>query len=146
MKITIDKDHIYCKDLKKVKEDVKEFKTRFTDVDLCTNCNDAIYDKYYELTGERFPYVTSGDLISANVEAFAWDITYGTYFRVKLLLDRCMEIDEITYYTNLDLVIDVDGHWNPFKNRYDYLFDLVRYKRERDIGYVVTSNGIERSV
>lgn len=128
MNTKIEKDYIYMKDYPQVKEDLKEFKTRYTDTDLRSFAEDAICDKYQKLTGKSYPW--GHDIIRADVYAFGHDSTYGTYFRVDLLLDGYSEICKLQYYTNLNLEIDTEAKWNQFKGMYNYTFSIQRYERD----------------
>ena len=128
MNTKIDKDYIYMKDYSKVKEELKEFKSRYTDTDLRSFAEDAICDKYQKLTGKDYPW--GHDIIRADVTAFGYDSTYGTYFRVDLLLDGYSEICRLRYYTNLNLEIDTEAKLNQFKGMYNYTFSIQRYERD----------------
>ena len=143
MKMTIDGMQITLNNVKYVKEDMKEFKKRYTDRDIVCLADEQLRNKYEQLTQEPYPY--THDAIDVKVDAFAHDYQ-GTHFRIELLLDGWDEFGKITFYTNLNMEIDVDGHWSPFSNRYEYTFNVRRYKREGALCTVITEEGMREAV
>lgn len=143
MKMIFDGTQITCNDAKQVREDMKEFKSRYTDGDLVNKAWTQLHEKYEELTGQRYP--SGNDVLRVLVQAYAHDWK-GTHFRVELLLDRFDEICEISYYTDMDMDIDIVGHWNPFKLRYDYMFNVRRFKIDGSMHDMITSEGVQSAV
>lgn len=143
MKMIFDGTQITCNDAKQVREDMKEFKSRYTDGDLEHMAWKQLCEKYEELTGEHYP--SSGEIVRAIVQAYAHD-WQGTHFRVEFLLFRYDEICEISYYTDMDMNIDTEGHWNPFKGRWDYLFNVRRFKIDGSMHDMITSEGVQSAV
>lgn len=148
MKMKFMEDSIKMSEYKRVKEAAKEFKTRYTDNDLVSMAYDAFGEKYKELTGEIFPY--SGEILRAEVWACGMEWSekgeHTTLFRVEVLVDWANEIDKIVYYTNLDMDIHTNATWNPFKNRNEYTFNVIRFKREYDTFMVVSDDGMVASI
>ena len=143
MKMIFDGTQITCNDAKQVREDMKEFKSRYTDGDLVNKAWTQLHEKYEELTGERYP--CADDVLRANVIAFAhnWE---GTRFRVELILYHLDKIFEISYYTDMDFYIDTIGHWNPFDLRYDYMFNVRTFKLEGALISTITNEGVKYAV
>ncbi len=150
MKMKFMEDSITLSEYKRVKEDAKEFKTRYTDSDLVNKAYDAFGEKYKELTGEMFPYST--EVLRAEVWACGkdWNAMTGeqeTLFRVEVIVEWCSEIDKIVYYNNLNMDnIHTDSTWNPFKSRYEYTFNVIRFKREYDTYMIVSDDGMVASI
>jgi hypothetical protein len=148
MKMTINKEQLMCKDVERVKADMKEFKSMYTDGDLRYYAYKQIQELYEKLTGEQYP--TAVDVVRVNVEAFAYDWMVGTHFRVEMLIDSWDEFDVITFYATKrsgeGMVIDTTPHWNCFKNRNDYMFNVRRFKRVGALIQTITQNGIEEAV
>ena len=142
MKMTIDGTQITMNAVKHVKEDMKEFKSRYTDRDIVCHADDQIRSVYERLTQEAYPY--THDVVGIKVEAVYHDYQ-GTHFRVEMLLDGWDEFDKITFYADLDMNIDTEGHWSMFNNRYEYTFNVRRYKRDGALCTIITEDG-ERDV
>lgn len=143
MKMIFDGTQISCADAKQVRADMKEFKSRYTDGDLVNAAWRQLYEKYEELTGNRYP--CGDDVLRVLVKAYAHDWK-GTHFRVEFMLDRFDEICEVSFYTDMDLYIDTVGHWNPFNLRYDYVFNVRRFKIDGSMHDMITSEGVQSAI
>lgn len=135
MNITIDKNNITIGEYPTVKKEVSEFKKRYTDNDLARVAEEALEEKYQEVTGEMFPYFSK--IIFTDVKAFAYDSWHGTYFRIDVYVESYMEICIIHYYTNLDLEVDAEARWNQFEGKYNYTFGIRRYELREETDRII---------
>lgn len=138
MNITIDKNNIKIGEYQTVKKDVSEFKKRYTDNDLVRVAEEALSEKYSEITGETFPSYSK--VIRADVRAFAHDKWNGTYFRVNVYVENYWEICNIHYYTNLDLEVSTESNWNQFEGKYSYTFGITRYELKEETDRILYSD------
>lgn len=104
MKTYVDKDMTTIAQSAKVREDLKEFKSRYTDGDL----------KHFFLNQTDTTKGYCSRVVEAVVTGFPAGSMYGdeTHFCVSLLLDTCEcgimsnELIKIRYYCDLDLNVD----------------------------------------
>lgn len=144
MNITYDKSSIYVADMPKVKEDMKHIKKIYTDGDFARYAYDAFSAIYEEITGELFPYCS--DIIRMNVTAYAHDYQ-GTHFRVEVLNDWCDCIQKVTFYATWHgedegMTFDNKKHWNEFKRRYEYTFNVRKYNLEGRLCEILSEDGM----
>lgn len=149
MNISYNTSSIYVADMPKIKKDMKYIKSVYTDADMVRMGYDEIHEAYEKATGERMPWC--GDVIRVNVNAFAY-VWYdgGTHFSVEILNNGVDEIQEITFYATYNeehgLEIDKEAHWNQFKMRYDYTFNVKRFKLEGSPYSRISTEGVCESV
>ena len=149
MNIRYNKSSIYVADMPKVKKDMKDVKSIYTDADLVRIGYDEISEAYEKATGERMPWCS--DIIRVDVEAFA-HVWYdgGTHFRVRVLNYGVDEIQEITFYATYDeengLKIDKEARWNQFKSRFEYTFNVHRFKLEGSPYSMISTEGVCESI
>lgn len=98
MKTSINKDYTALSQLKKVKEDLKEFRGRYTDGDL----------KLVFMDSTGINEIWNTDVISAEVEAFPAGSLWGddTHFHVKLITRGFRVFYEVSFYCDLNLTVD----------------------------------------
>lgn len=103
MKISVNKEYTTLSQLPKVKDDMKEFKARYTDGDLKNVFCDVVENEHEH----AFRFYCS-DIVSVNVEAFpAGDLLDNeTSFSVTMLCRRHGEFLEAHFYCNLGLTVD----------------------------------------
>lgn len=93
MKTSIDKKFVTIEGAKRVREDLKEFKVRYTDGDLRRAFEDATdFDCY-------------GDIISCDVCGFG---TYETGFSVKMFIDGLVDVKKISFYCDINLNVSME--------------------------------------
>ena len=100
MKITVKKEFTTIAQLPKVKEDIREFKERYTDGDLKSAFCDAVEEESFLLW--------SSDIVSVNITAFPGGTVYNdeTQFHVTMLCRRYREFIEAKFYCDIDLNIN----------------------------------------
>lgn len=111
MKTKIDRDLTTLAQLGAVKDDLKEFKARYTDNDLLT--------AFVDVTNIVNPY--GGDILSCEVEAFpaGSDFDNRTAFGVELVVRHANEFCVVRFYCDLDLTIDTrDLMFHPGEKLY----------------------------
>lgn len=125
MKMTINKDFTSIAQVAKVKEDMREFKSRYNDNDLLQTFQDST-----GLCG-----TCSYEVLKATVEAFPKGMLYGddTTFCVELFLYGCNEFAKVRFYCGLNLEVDTsDLMWfgNPADNPHKKLYQMTRYTED----------------
>lgn len=125
MKMTINKEFTNLSQVAKVKEDMREFKSRYSDNDLLHTFQDTT-----GLYG-----VGSYEVLKATVEAFPKGMLYDdeTVFCIELYLYGCSEFAKVRFYCDLDLVVDTsDLMWfgDPERNPHKKLYKFTRYTEE----------------
>lgn len=111
MKISVDKEFTTLELRDRVKEDLKEFKARYTDGDLIRAFIDA--------TGKIDPYNT--DILSCEVEGFpgGTDFDNETRFKVTIVSRGYGKFCEVGFYCDMNLVVDTrDLVYSPGKKLY----------------------------
>lgn len=98
MKITVDKEFTNGYEMAQVKEDIKEFKARYTDGDVLNAMRSQT--DFWGGYGE--------DIIKAEAKAFpaGWDFQNKTLFAVEMLIDGYNEMYKIRFYIDMDLNVD----------------------------------------
>lgn len=98
MKITIDKEFTAVAQVPRVKEDIKEFKARYTENDLLSAFWDTV----------NIPHPYGHSVILSEIDAFpsGWTTGDKTSFHVQLVTRGFREFLEISFYCDLDLNID----------------------------------------
>lgn len=147
MTIHYETTSIYVADMPKIKEAMKQIKSMYSDYDFARYAYDEFNEPYNNATGEQFPYCS--DIISCKLTAFARDYE-GVHFRVEILnMSYSHEIDEISFYVTWHeengMKFDKDTHWNQFKFRNEYTFNVRRYKLDGDWFTVLTTDGVQAS-
>ena len=113
MKITMDKKFTEVYYMDQVKNDMKEFKARYTDGDLLRAFIDA--------TGQW----ASGDIIKCDISAFTAGYLFDnvTSFCVNMIVDEYSSIVRLHFYVDMDLTVDTRGYGDGYK-----FYDIRRYK------------------
>lgn len=110
MKITVEKQFTTLALLPQVKADMKEFKARYTDIDLLNAFIDAtdIVDPY------------AADILRCDVEAFpaGTDFNDETHFFVEMVTFSYAKICVLRFYVDMNLTVDT---------RRQYLSDDMLY-------------------
>ena len=147
MNITYDKSTIFVADLNKVKEDLKTIKKTYTDGDLAQYAYNSFSNLYNEVTGKVYPWCS--DILRCNVEAFSHDF-HGTHIRVTILNLGWKRIEEITFYATWlndgGMEFDSETHWDAYKMRYNYTFNVREYKLDGSPYSIITTEGIDEAV
>lgn len=97
MKITIDKEYTAGYQMAQVKEDIKEFKERYTEKDILSVIRSQL----------DFWNNTNAEILKTEIKAFPGGSFYGneTHFAIEMILDGFLEINKIYTYMNMDLDI-----------------------------------------
>lgn len=101
MKFTISKEYTTLAQLPKVKDDIKEFKARYTERDLASYFLSVV-------DVDNAPFCE--EIISCNVNAFPAGYSYNdeTAFSVYIIMHGFRSFHEIHFYCDIDLNIRTD--------------------------------------
>ena len=147
MNIKYDTSMIYVADMPKIKEVMKEIKKTYSDYDFAHYAYDTFSEIYQNITGEQYPY--TGDILRCTLEAFARDFD-GVHFRVKIINMTYKEVNEISFYATWHdengMKFDKETRWNQFKFRYEYTFNVIKYKAEGEGFTILTTEGVQEAV
>lgn len=113
MKIRADKEYTENYQMAKVKEDIAEFKERYTEKDILNSFR-AQCDWWENQCAE---------ILKCEINAFpaGWAYDDETHFHVVMYLDGFTEMNKLSFYVNLDLDVNTSTH--PCK-----MVDIKTYK------------------